>query len=127
VRSASNNSTAVYLQFNDRLQDVSERAVLTTPYRKKRIMTDKKLCRFCHTTVQYQGMFCINCGAPLEEPPYGDNEAHRPSALQTEEVLDEIRRLEKLRDQGGITEREFQEQRRNLIGTLTANQSKKKI
>jgi len=72
-------------------------------------------------------MFCTNCGAPIEEPPYGDNEAHGPSALQTEEVLDEIRRLEKLRDQGGITEKEFQEQRRNLIGTLTANQSKKKI
>lgn len=89
-------------------------------------MTDKNLCRFCHTTLEYQG-FCINCGAPTEESTYGDNETHRPSALQTEEVLDEIRRLEKLRDQGGITEKEFQDQRRDLIGTLTMNQSKRKI
>jgi predicted amidophosphoribosyltransferase len=90
-------------------------------------MTDKKLCRFCHTTVQYQGMFCTNCGAPIEEPSHGDNEAHEPTALQTENVLNEIRKLEALRDQGVLTEKQFLEQRRDLIGTLTANQSKKKI
>ena len=72
-------------------------------------------------------MFCVNCGAPVEEPSHGDNEAHRPTALQTENVLDEIRELEALRDQGVVTEKEFQEQRRNLIGTLTANQSKKRF
>ena len=50
-----------------------------------------------------------------------------PQRYKLRKSLDEIRRLEKLRDQGGITEKEFQEQRRDLIGTLTANQSKKKI
>ena len=83
-------------------------------------MTDKKLCRFCHATVEHHGMFCINCGAPFEEPSHGDNET-RPSELQIENVLDEIRKLEELRDQGVVTENEFQEQRRNLIATIPAN------
>ena len=87
---------------------------------KRGIMTDKKLCRFCHATVGHHGMFCINCGAPIEEPSHGDNET-RPSELQIENVLDEIRKLEELRDQGVVTENEFQEQRRNLIATLPAN------
>jgi hypothetical protein len=90
-------------------------------------MTDKKLCRFCHATVEHHGMFCVNCGASIEEPSHGDNEAHRPPALQTETVLDEITRLEALRDEGVVTEKEFQEQRRNLLGTLTASQSKKRF
>jgi len=89
-------------------------------------MADKKLCRFCHETVEHHGMFCVNCGAPIEEPSQGDHEAHGPIALQTEHVLDEIRKLEALRDQGVITERQFQEQRRDLIGSLTANQKQKK-
>jgi Fe2+ or Zn2+ uptake regulation protein len=80
------------------------------------VMTDKKLCRFCHATVEHHGMFCINCGAPIEEPSHGDYEA-RPSELQIENVLDEIRKLEELRDQGVITEIEFQEQRKDLIAT----------
>jgi predicted amidophosphoribosyltransferase len=84
-------------------------------------MTDKKLCRFCHATVEHHGMFCINCGAPIEEPSHG---AHSPTALQTENVLDEIAKLEAMRDQGVITEIEFQEQRKDLIGPLTAKQSK---
>jgi hypothetical protein len=67
-------------------------------------------------------MFCVNCGAPIEESSHGDDEAHRPTALQTEHVLDEIKKLEALRDQGVLTEKEFQEQRRDLIGTLNANQ-----
>ena len=83
-------------------------------------MTDKKLCRFCHATVEHQGMFCINCGAPIKEPSHGDNET-RPSELKIENVLDEIRKLEELRDQGVVTENEFQEQRRNLIATIPAN------
>jgi predicted amidophosphoribosyltransferase len=86
-------------------------------------MTDKKLCRFCHATVEHHGMFCINCGAPIEEPSHSDNEA-RPSELQIENVLDEIKKLEELHDQGVVTEEEFQEQRRSLIATLPANQSK---
>jgi predicted amidophosphoribosyltransferase len=90
-------------------------------------MADKKLCRFCHETVEHHGMFCVSCGAPLEEPSQGDREAHGPTALQTENVLDEIRKLESLRDQDVITEKQFQEQRRDLIGTLTANQSKKRF
>ena len=85
-------------------------------------MTDKKLCRFCHATVEHHGMFCINCGAPIEEPSQG---AHSPSALQTENVLDEIAKLEALRDRGVISEIEFREQRKNLIATLTVKQSKK--
>ncbi len=85
-------------------------------------MTDKKLCRFCHATVEHHGMFCINCGAPIEEPSHG---AHSPSALQTENVLDEIAKLEALRDRGVISEIEFREQRKNLIATLTVKQSKK--
>jgi hypothetical protein len=85
-------------------------------------MTDKKLCRFCHATVEHHGMFCINCSAPIEEPTHV---AHSPTALQTENVLDEIRKLEAMRDQGVITEIEFQEHRKDLIGTLTVNQSKK--
>ena len=85
-------------------------------------MTDKKLCRFCHATVEHHGMFCINCGAPIEEPSHG---AHSPSALQTENVLDEIAKLEALRYRGVITEIEFREQRKNLIATLTVNQNKK--
>ncbi|MGZ4893813.1 MAG: SHOCT domain-containing protein [Halobacteriota archaeon] len=88
---------------------------------KKKIMTDKKLCRFCHATVEHHGMFCINCGAPIEEPSHG---TRSPSALQTENALDEIAKLETLRDQGVITEVEFQEQRKELIATLTVNQSK---
>jgi len=84
-------------------------------------MTDKKLCRFCHATVEHHGMFCIDCGAPIEEPSH---RAHSPSALQTENVLDEIRKLEALRDQGVITEIEFQEQRGDLIKTITPKQSK---
>ena len=67
-------------------------------------------------------MFCINCGAPIEEPSHG---AHSPSALQTENVLDEIAKLEALRYRGVITEIEFREQRKNLIATLTVNQNKK--
>jgi Fe2+ or Zn2+ uptake regulation protein len=84
-------------------------------------MTDKKLCRFCHATVEHHGMFCIDCGAPIEEPPIEEpsHGAHSPSALQTENVLDEIRKLEALRDQGVITEIEFQEQRGDLIKTIT--------
>jgi predicted amidophosphoribosyltransferase len=85
-------------------------------------MTDKKLCRFCHATVEHHGMFCINCGAPIEEPGHGDNEV-RPSELQIENVLDEIKKLEELRDQGVVTEEEFLEQRKNLIATLSPNQS----
>jgi predicted amidophosphoribosyltransferase len=85
-------------------------------------MTDKKLCRFCHATVEHHGMFCIDCGAPIEEPSHG---AHSPSALQTENVLDEIAKLEALRDRGVISEIEFREQRKNLIATLTVKQSKK--
>jgi predicted amidophosphoribosyltransferase len=85
-------------------------------------MTDKKLCRFCHATVEHHGMFCINCGAPIEEASHSDDEA-RPSELQIENVLDEIKKLEELRDQGVVTEEEFLEQRRNLIATLSANQS----
>jgi len=75
-------------------------------------------------------MFCVNCGAPLdgsEEPSHGDNEAHSPTALQTESVLDEIAKLEALSDQGVVTEKEFQEQRRKLLGTLTANQSQQRF
>lgn len=93
-------------------------------------MTDKKLCRFCRATVEHHGMFCVNCGAPLdgsEGPSHGDNEAHSPTALQTESVLDEIAKLEALRDQGVVTEKEFQEQRRKLLGTLTANQSQQRF
>ncbi len=85
----------------------------------KKEAADKKFCRFCHVTVQHHGMFCVNCGAPIEEPSHVDNEAHRSTAVQTEHVLDEIRKLEALRDQGVLTEKEFQEQRRDLIGTLT--------
>ena len=85
----------------------------------KKEAADKKLCRFCHETVQHHGMFCVSCGAPIEEPSGGDSEAHRPTALQTEHVLDEIRRLEALPDKGVLTEKEFQEQRGDLIGTLT--------
>ena len=85
-------------------------------------MTDKKLCRFCHATVEHHGMFCINCGAPIEEPSH---EAHSPSALQTEILLDEIAKLEALRDRSVITEIEFREQRKNSIATLTVKQSKK--
>ena len=66
-------------------------------------------------------MFCVSCGAPIEKPSHDDNEAHRPTALQTENVLNEIRKLEALRDQGVLTEKQFLEQRRDLIGTLTAN------
>ncbi len=78
-------------------------------------MTDMKLCRFCHATVEHHAMFCINCGAPIDEPSH--DEAHGPLALQTENVFDEIRKLEAQRDQGVVTEKEFQEQRRNLIAT----------
>ncbi|HEX7514896.1 MAG TPA: SHOCT domain-containing protein [archaeon] len=56
------------------------------------------------------------------EPSHG---AHSPSALQTENVLDEIAKLEALRDRGVITEIAFREQRKNLIATLTVKQSKK--
>ena len=71
-------------------------------------------------------MFCINCGAPVdgsEGASHGDNEAHTPTALQTENVLDEIAKLAALRDKGVVTEKEFQEQRRKLLETLTADQS----
>ena len=34
---------------------------------------------------------------------HGDDEAHEPTALQTENVLNEIRKLEALRDQGVFT------------------------
>ena len=89
-------------------------------------MTDKKLCRSCGATVEHHGMFCINCGAPVdgsEGSSHGDNEAHTPTALQTENVLDEIAKLASLRDKGVVTEKEFQEQRRKLLETLTADQS----
>ena len=46
-----------------------------------------------------------------------------PTALQTENALDEIAKLETLRDQGVITEVEFQEQRKELIATLTVNKA----
>ena len=60
--------------------------------------------RFCPITLEYQRVLHkLRCS--YRRVHTGDNEAHRPSALQTEEVpSDEIRRLEKLRDQGGITE-----------------------
>jgi len=89
-------------------------------------MTDKKLCRFCGAAVEHPGMFCVVCGTPIdgsEEPSHGDNEAHIPTALQTENVLDELAKLAALRDQGVVTEKEFQEQRRKLLETLTADQS----
>ena len=77
-------------------------------------MTEKKLCRFCGANVEHHGMFCVNCGAAVdgsEEPSPGDNAAHRPPALQTENVLDEIAKVAALRDQGVVTEKEFQKQK----------------
>ena len=46
------------------------------------------------------------------------DEAHRPAAQQTQQssALDELAKLATLRDQGVVTEEEFQEQKKKLLG-----------
>ncbi len=42
-------------------------------------------------------------------------------------AYDELAKLAALRDQGVVTEQEFQEQKAKLLGTQTANQSQKRF
>ena len=50
----------------------------------------------------------------------------QPQQLQVS-VFDELAKLAALRDQGVVTEQEFQEQKAKLLGTQTANQSQKRV
>ena len=55
--------------------------------------------------------------------------AHTPVGQQTSQssAYDELAKLATLRDQGIVTEQEFQEQKSKLLGTQTSNQSQRRF
>ena len=55
--------------------------------------------------------------------------AHAPTGQQTSQLsaMDELAKLATLRDQGVVTEQEFQEHKKKLLGTQTASQGQQRF
>ena len=71
-------------------------------------------CKNCGSSIEDGAKFCENCGTPIEAPVA--QPAAQPAVDPSMLVADEIKKLAALRDQGILTDEEFTEQKRRLLG-----------
>jgi RNA polymerase subunit RPABC4/transcription elongation factor Spt4 len=94
------------------------------PFWKKENYSDASpTCTNCGAVYPRDARFCPQCGGKVEAPP-APTPAQIPQQPQTS-AFDELAKLAALRDQGIVTELEFQEQKKKLLGTQSAGEEVK--